>query len=513
MANFNPADGFISLLETVDEHPNWSFSVIAALSAIGALVIPGELRPDQTIWFVPLTSWFAFGRHSVEAVGAILVVGTLLAAVTPTAIGRGLATALAVWRIVQFAFAVAAFALSAWAVVTLAVLAYLLLHGFGVVPPEASWDYHDVEAIGIVFAVLVLVIIVVAPVVRDLARLIAGLIHVAAYSIWASRVSRVASPPDARVEAAIQPASVLLVSDLHGTAPGARTVEGDRDDEAMRAFVALAIEQAKPKLVIAAGDMTDTGQREAWQRLKAVFPANVPLLIAPGNHDVNFRTMGTRHSTWETFRNAFDLKRDEGGPGSYAEVAVAGEIDAIAVTAGLSVARGSASYPRLYCEPRMKLGVLILNSNRRESTSPITNALGLVGEAQLKEAERLLAERTGEQKGGMLLLVMHHHLLPAPKASIHDLFLVCVDARSIFDFVQRHGVAAVIHGHKHMPYVRKIGPLHVVSLGSALYDASGPCAAAVRGPSVAGLEFGDGTVRVVIHPDRGATPSAEEEVA
>jgi hypothetical protein len=101
-----------------------------------------------------------------------------------------------------------------------------------------------------------------------------------------------------------------------------------------------------------------------------------------------------------------------------------------------------------------------------------------------------------------LLLVMHNDLLPAPKASIHDLFLVCMDAKSIFDFVQRHGVAAVIHGHKHMPYVRKIGSLHVISLGSALYDACGPCAANVRSPSVAGLELGDGTVRVVIHPDR-----------
>ena len=513
MANFNPADGIKDLLETVDEHPNWSFGVIAALSAIGALAIPGELPPGQTIWFVPLTSWFAFGLHSVETVGGILVVGAFLAAVTPIDIGRGLATALVVWRLVQFAFAVAAFALSAWAVVTLAVLAYLFHRGSGVVAREPSWDYHDLEAIGIVVAVLVLVILVVAPVVGDLARLIAGLVKVAAYSRWARGASRSASPPDARVEAAIQPASVLLISDLHGTAPGARTVEGDRDDEAMRAFVALAIEQAKPKLVIAAGDMTDTGQREAWQRLKAIFPADVPLLIAPGNHDVNFRTMGTRHSMWETFRSAFDLKRDEGGPGSYAEVAVAREIDAIAVTSGLSVASGSASYPRLYWEPRMQLGVLVLNSNRRESTSPITNALGLVGEAQLKEAERLLAERPGEQKAGRLLLVMHHHLLPAPKASIHDLFLVCTDANLIFDFVQRHGIAAVIHGHKHMPYVRKIGPLHVISLGSALYDACGPCAATVRGPSVAGLEFGDGKVRVVMHPDLGAARSAEEEVA
>jgi hypothetical protein len=74
--------------------------------------------------------------------------------------------------------------------------------------------------------------------------------------------------------------------------------------------------------------------------------------------------------------------------------------------------------------------------------------------------------------------------------------LACVDGGHVLRFALEHKAAAIIHGHKHMPYLRRYRQqdreVTVISCGSALYQAHGPCAQAIGGPSCLGLHIEGG---------------------
>ena len=97
---------------------------------------------------------------------------------------------------------------------------------------------------------------------------------------------------------------------------------------------------------------------------------------------------------------------------------------------------------------------------------------------------------------------MHHHIFPWLRPNLLDPLLTCVDAAAVLHFALQHRAQAIVHGHKHMPYVRVLEDagrkLFIVSCGSALYPAKGPCEKEVGAPSCMGLLLKDGSVGDVI---------------
>jgi len=138
--------------------------------------------------------------------------------------------------------------------------------------------------------------------------------------------------------------------------------------------------------------------------------------------------------------------------------------------------------------------VLPLDSNTRPSGWPVTNAIGLVGRAQLRDARRLLA---GRDPTRVLLITLHHHLIPP--VSVAAALLVCVDDLEILDLAAEYGAKAIAHGHTPMPDVctlRYKGKyIRIISCGFPLFAPSGPLAEIVRYPSCFGLELDGGRLK------------------
>ncbi|RJO78900.1 phosphodiesterase [Nocardia panacis] len=68
---------------------------------------------------------------------------------------------------------------------------------------------------------------------------------------------------------------------------------GDRNAErARRVFDFLTGLRRAPDLILATGDITDSGKPEQYEQARAVFAVDIPVLTIPGNHDdrVAFRT-------------------------------------------------------------------------------------------------------------------------------------------------------------------------------------------------------------------------------
>jgi hypothetical protein len=167
-------------------------------------------------------------------------------------------------------------------------------------------------------------------------------------------------------------------------------------------------------------------------------------------------------------------------------------------------------FPVLYEDPLSGVDILVFNSNSFETGSPVTNALGEIGDRQLAAANRLLKRRKNKRQRA-LLFVLHHHVFPADSGNLQDdllaPLLTCVDAEEILVLAERHKAAAIIHGHMHMPYVREYrgtkATLPIISCGSALYSAKGPCQAEVQGPSCFGLTLNAGRITdIQLYGDR-----------
>jgi 3',5'-cyclic AMP phosphodiesterase CpdA len=483
----------------------WTLVVVAV---VATSVLPEQPVFDgATVVHVAFPTWCAIGR--LCCVGLLACVGgsALVAAFVPGHPGRALAITLVGCRLVRFVFAVAAAAFGCWAIVS-AVRGGFALHDWLVElltpkrsvdltplhmytpPPQpahlpAAFNVMTMAAGGILVVAMVIAIV---PMCRDLAKLIVGSIRVRQYVRWAKHHDRDASAPEARLWDRRRTTDILLVSDLHGTEPDGRTLEGDIEDAPMRAFVIDAIAKLQPKLVLAAGDITDNGAATAWDRMGEVFRSAPKAIVAPGNHDVNFKS---RTSYLQHVGAMLDIDPDGDHATSYRASEVATSCAAVMRLDGIAAKRKERHYPVLYTDAALATHVLVFNSNERISTSPITNALGLVGSAQLADAATLLHDRAENERSFALIIVLHHHIFQPPRPSAADLFLICQDAGQVLEFAIAHGASVLVHGHEHMPHARTVQAngreLLVLSLGSALYAAKGPCADTVVAPSVVSL--------------------------
>jgi predicted phosphodiesterase len=306
---------------------------------------------------------------------------------------------------------------------------------------------------------------------------------------------------------------VLFLSDLHGLQPDGSTLEGGMSDVQMHAFVNRTLEHARPKVVVLCGDLTDDGSPASFDRLAAVLarPAKgVPLICIPGNHDVHFRRMADKAiDVAGLFRAMFSIDDVDGMQGTNASY---GEKQVLKNLRKISSLNGP--YPRLITEPSARVHFLLLDSNRRVSSSPVTNAIGLVGREQLAGAAYLI--NNAGHPSFARIVVLHHHVLP-PEREIRAPFLACLDADKVLDLAKSWRASAIVHGHLHMPYVCTCDyvddqprQLAVISCGSALFPAIGRFRDEVGHASAFGIRLGREGIESII---RYSPKSVAEESA
>jgi len=299
--------------------------------------------------------------------------------------------------------------------------------------------------------------------------------YVTAFTISDDAISQ-DSPPD-----------VLFLADLHTPAPGNVTIQGNSNGSEMEQLVRDLAERLRPKLIAVVGDLTDTGSETAWVRVRTLLSSLDPPKIATlGNHDVQF---GRVEQTVQSVRRYFCLLLTIVPQTSHRPDHLYYALAQIGQVTGGEIRQ----FPKLYSMADVPVDILLLDSNGRLSRSPISNGIGYVGTNQILQARQLLATRTDRHRS--LVLMLHHHVAP-PVTTVELYFLACLDADEIIALAFEFQASVIVHGHLHMPYLCQVSrrerlrdPLLVVSCGSAQFDAVGPFAAGVGGPSAFGIRF------------------------
>lgn len=256
-------------------------------------------------------------------------------------------------------------------------------------------------------------------------------------------------------------------------------------------------------VVLITGDMTDAGRAAEWaefiERLSRHSALAERTLILPGNHDLNIadranparlelpissrkqlrqmRTLSAMESIQG--RSVFVCNRSVGAIGetlTEALVSARPEMRALADGQGFGPSRKLANlwtdvYP-MVIPPAAPggLGIIILNSNS-DSNFSFTNALGLVSADDISVACKVMARHPDSG----WLLALHHHLMEYPlpvkafserigTALINGSWLV----RRLRPFASR---LVIMHGHRHIDWIGRIGELIIVSAPSPVMDA------------------------------------------
>jgi predicted phosphodiesterase len=301
--------------------------------------------------------------------------------------------------------------------------------------------------------------------------------------------------------------NLLLISDLHLAIPGEPVIDSSRTSESTVDFVTKLMRSNSHSAVLLAGDITDMGSPLAWERaIEIASCTESDVLVTPGNHDYHFRRLLARRLLARSLRargpeDPMSFSRlnrlvagDEDNSTSFSQSDVVKEVRLVSHTQA-----GQGDFP--FCHRMDRIGgvVLVLDSNRLEVSTPLTNALGMVGDKQLAEAKRLVAQT--RKQGDLLIVLLHHHVV-APQFTIGYAFLRCIDDTRVLEFAETNKADAIVHGHKHMPYVF-LHPqpggrnLFIISCGSAHHDAIGPFSKNVNGPSCYQLELAAGKIQAV----------------
>ena len=305
---------------------------------------------------------------------------------------------------------------------------------------------------------------------------------------------------------------VAHLSDIHvvGERYGFRIESGragPRGNERLHiALERLAeIHSAAPlDLVLITGDMTDAGRSAEWAEFLdalARYPELAALtLILPGNHDVNIvdRANPARlelpGSPGKRLRQMRTLSVTEAVQGGRVHVVdkTAGRIGqtlservaphraaiaAFADAGGLRLSRGlsaiwEASFPMVLppAEPD-GLGVVLLNSNA-ETHFSFTNALGLVAEEDMQAMLAALAQHPRAR----FVVALHHHPVEYPqqaKAFSERIGTALINGSRFVRLLkpQAHRLVAM-HGHRHIDWIGRCGPLRIVSAPSPVMEAT-----------------------------------------
>lgn len=115
-----------------------------------------------------------------------------------------------------------------------------------------------------------------------------------------------------------------------------------------------------------------------------------------------------------------------------------------------------------------------------DSTSQGNLARGMVGSKLLQEIEEELLS-IGSLQEYTLVAMLHHHLTPIKKDTflkikwnekwfvnkLADKTKALVDAREVIDWLEKHHVKYIFHGHKHIPCVFRLNNAYVMAGGAS----------------------------------------------
>lgn len=344
--------------------------------------------------------------------------------------------------------------------------------------------------------------------------IIAAYVAVAAL-VWGAADAGMAQPEDLATFAPRAPGGrvfhVAHLSDIHivGERYGFRIESGragPRGNERLARLLShlAAIEAAgELDLVLLSGDMTDAGRAAEWAVFFdaiAAYPALAKKMVAlPGNHDLNVvdranparldlpLSPGKRLRQMRLIaaldrlqgRSVRVVDPGTGRPGAMLSealdpqrAAIADFADAGGVRRGLALAHVLPAVFPMVLPPKATggLGVVLLNSNA-ETHFSFTNALGFMP----REQEAALAALLEADPDGLYLVALHHHVVEYPKpakalserigtALVNGSWFV----RRLSRFADR---VVVMHGHRHIDWIGRCGPLVIISAPSPVMNA------------------------------------------
>ena len=210
----------------------------------------------------------------------------------------------------------------------------------------------------------------------------------------------------------------LLNKRIFGYAKWRLRRRGEHSPEVLEALL-RDLQISTPDHIVVTGDLTHLGLPVEFQEAREILhslgsPSKITVI--PGNHDAYVKTdWHTTFGLWEDYMvSDRPFLRDEGGTDSH-KTFPSLRIREFVALVGLSSAR--------------PCGLFL--------------AVGSVGELQLRELERILAE-TGQQRLFRVLLI-HHPPLPGTVSWRKRL----TDGEPLRLILARQGVELVLHGHAH----------------------------------------------------------------
>ena len=301
---------------------------------------------------------------------------------------------------------------------------------------------------------------------------------------------------------------IAHLSDIHVVGePFGFRLECGRDgprgnDRLARVLALLAAEDAAQRLdwVLVTGDVTDAGRNAefiAFEDALAAHPAlRGRILVVPGNHDVNIvdranpsrlelpiapggslrrlRMLAAMARLQGERVHVVDRAKRRAGATLAQWLAAQGRGDALArfmdaggIRAGIAARRlWNEAFPLLVPPAAQDgLGLVLLDSNA-ETHFSFTNALGLVGMAQLRAAEHAM----GAWPRARWLVMLHHHLVeyPRPGAPLADrIGTALVNGHWVLQRLRRMAPRIVVlHGHRHFDWMGRCGGLRILSAPS-----------------------------------------------
>lgn len=250
--------------------------------------------------------------------------------------------------------------------------------------------------------------------------------------------------PAAKEDPAMPDAAIITASDLHYIAPeltdhGAyfenMITNGDGKvmdyiDEIVDAFLAEVLAQ-KPDALILSGDISFNGARKSHEalaaKLEAVANEGVPVLVIPGNHDIENRNAATFHGS--------DFTRiDSVTPEEFADIYAACGYDG-------ALARDPASLSYTY-EIKPGLRALMLDVNMPDSKNRVKDETMAWVEVQLRDAA---------VAGAAVIAVSHQNTLQHNRLIVDNYLIQNADA--LLALYEKYGVIANFTGHLHCQHI------------------------------------------------------------
>jgi Icc protein len=199
---------------------------------------------------------------------------------------------------------------------------------------------------------------------------------------------------------------IAQISDVH--------VGGARYDDGLLRTAIAEINDAKPDLVVVAGDLTDEGYPDQYPAAReALAPLDADALVrVPGNHDA--RNVG--YLRFEDTFGARDsrLRRQCGG---------------------------------------LELALVAVDSSKPD-----------VDEGEIGREHYGWIEEGFAGESDLRIFVCHHHLVPVPGTGRERNQVL--DAGDVLALLRRCGVDLVLSGHRHVPYVWPIAGMLLVHSGT-----------------------------------------------